>query len=252
LGRIEKGQDAMNNDNETSRFMTTRWSVIMKAQGDDSVAAADSIAELCRDYWYPLYAYVRRCGVTPEDAQDFTQGFFSSFLQNDWVMAVHQSRGKFRSFLLASIKNYMGKQWQKQKTIKRGGGIQFSSVDFETAEGRYINEPFHDLTPDKLFDRSWTISLLDSVLKELKNDYVAKGNEQLFEMLKDFLVAKTGNMAYAEIAEHLGMTESAVKVAVHRLRSRYRQLIRERVAQTVSDEEDVASEIHGLFSSLSS
>jgi len=238
-------------NNEVSRFMSTRWSIILKAQGDDSFIAAESLSELCRCYWYPLYAYVRRCGVTPEDAQDLTQGFFCSFFEKDWVNAVDQSRGRFRSFLLASIKNYMANQWQKQRAAKRGGGSSIFSIDFEDGEGRYINEPYHDLTPDKLFDRSWTLTLLDSALNELKKDYAAKGNSELFEAIKDRLASATGNTPYSVLAERLDMKESAIKTAVHRLRARYRELIRDLVDQTVADNSDIDNEIQEIFLSLS-
>ena len=231
-------------------FQTTRWSLIAAANGPSS-EKNDALAELCAAYWFPLYAFVRRRGHSADDSADLTQGFFTQLLEKENLAAADPSRGRFRSFLLSSLTNFICNESDRAHAMKRGGNQKTVSFDVGDAEARYLNEPATNLTPEKLFDRQWAVLLLDRALGEVRAEYNRMGNERLFEGLKTMLTFAPDAKSYSAIATELGMTEGAVKVAVHRLRQRYRQQLRMIIADSVASEEDVEEEIRHLFSAFS-
>lgn len=231
-------------------FVTTHWSVVVAAGRNDTTKAHDALAKLCQTYWHPLYAYVRRLGHSPPDAQDLTQEFFARLLAKNYLAGADESRGRFRSFLLASLKHFLVNEWEKARAQKRGGGQIPISIDMSTAETNCHFEPVDTLTADKIFERRWAVTLLDQVLRRLREEYVASDRERLFEQLKPTLTDDSGTMRYADIAVRLGTTEGAVKVAVHRLRHRYREVLRAEIAQTVSSPGEVDDELRNLFAAL--
>ncbi len=233
-----------------AHFQTTLWTIVIQAGRSDSTLARKALAQLCQTYWYPLYAFVRRQGYQAHDAQDLTQSFFARLLEKHSLGQVDREKGKFRSFLLASLKNFLANEWDKGQAQKRGGKQQVISLDHDSAESRYGLEPSHDLSPDKIFERRWALTLLEQVLANLREEYHADDKSDLFDQLKTTLTGESGSKPYATIAERLGMTEGAIKVAAHRLRHRYRELIRAEIAQTVSSAEDVDDELRHLLSVL--
>jgi RNA polymerase sigma factor (sigma-70 family) len=231
-------------------FATTHWSVVLaagKITGGD-----EALAKLCQSYWYPLYAYVRRQGHEAPDAQDLTQEFFARLLAKNYLADVQRERGRFRSFLLASLKHFLANEWDKARAQKRGGGQEAVPIDTQSAETRYGVDPAHDATPDRDFDRRWAMALLDQVLANLRAEFVADGKQKLFEALKVTLTGDRSSVPYGEIATQLGMSEGAVKVAVHRLRQRYREQLRAEIAHTVAASQDVEEELRHLFAALAS
>jgi len=232
------------------RFATTHWSVVVAAGRQSSPQAREALATLCQTYWYPLYVFVRRQGFSAEESQDLTQEFFARLLEKDFLALVDREKGRFRSFLLAACKHFLSNERDKARTKKRGGGREPISIDVDHAEGRYRLEPAHDLTPEKLFERRWAMTLLDQVLALLKNESVQAGKADQFDHLKAFLTGDKGQTSYREAAENLGMTEGAAKVAAHRLRKRYRTLLREEIAKTMSDRDSIEDEIRELFRAL--
>jgi RNA polymerase sigma factor (sigma-70 family) len=213
-------------------FPTTRWTLVLHAGRADSTARI-ALAELCQSYWFPLYAFVRRRGYLAGDAQDLTQAFFAHLLEKEALGRTAPEKGRFRTFLLAALKNFLANEWDKTRALKRGGGLEIISLDWNGAESQYRLEPCHQLTPEKLFDRRWALTLLDRVLNALHLEYDRDGNAELFEELKLGLAG--GGKRYAAIAARLGRTEAAVKVAAHRLRQRYRDRLRAEIAETVGD-----------------
>ena len=234
-------------------FHTTRWSLVAAA-AEPTAETNQALAELCQAYWYPLYAFVRRRGHAPADACDLTQGFFTRLMQKNDLAAADQSRGRFRSFLLSSLANFLCNQIDHERALKRGGGKKHVplTLDKDDAETRYQLEPVDGITPEKLFDRQWALLLLERVLLEIRSDYERAGNLLLFDGLKGSLTFDPDASSYEQIAAELGMTAGAVRVAVHRLRSRYRQRLRSIIADSVPSEEDVEDEIRHLFGALSS
>ncbi len=233
------------------RFTTTHWSLVLAAAGrSEDALGRQALASLCQVYWYPLYAFVRRQGHGPHDAQDLTQEFFLRLLDKDYLGDVDRTKGKFRSFLLAALKHFLSKQWARAKTIKRGGGRTLLPLDTLGAEDRYRREPEDNATPDRLFQRRWALTLLDRVLTRLCEEYEATGKQAVFEQLQGCLTRDRDVLPYAALAAKLEMTEAAVKVAVHRLRRRYRGLLRDEIAQTVADPREIDDEIRELFSAL--
>jgi RNA polymerase sigma-70 factor (ECF subfamily) len=212
-------------------------------------AARQAMGELAQLYWFPLYAYLRRRGSPPAQAEDLVQGFFAQLLERDALTAVDRSKGKFRSFLLACLQNYLADQSDKARALKRGGHRPILSLDALAAEARYAAEPVDQLTPERVFERRWARTLIDETLARLRDDYAARGQAPLFAALQHLLVGDAGD-TYARLAPRLGLTEAAVKVAAHRLRRRYRELLRDQIAQTVSDPALIAEEIRQLLSSL--
>ena len=232
-------------------FAPTRWTLVAAAGRRSSPNSQQALATLCETYWYPLYAYVRRRGHSPEDAQDLTQAFFAKLIARQDLGAVDRAKGKFRSFLLASLKHFLANEWDKRQAQKRGGGHTFIALDAQSAETRYALEPAHDLTADKLFERRWALTLLDEALQQLRAQYAAAGKERLFELLKATLTGECSTIPYSAIAAQLGLTEGAVKVAVHRLRQRYRDQLRAEIAHTVAGPAEVEDEVRHLFAVLS-
>lgn len=229
------------------RFVTTKWSLVLAAGAEASVESRDALETLCSLYWYPLYAYIRRGGCSPEEAEDLTQGFFAHLLDSGALETADPERGRFRSFLLTSAKHFVADERDKRHAKKRGEGLKVISLDVEHAEGRYRLEPVDGLTTEKLFDRQWAQALLELVLADLRGQYVQAGKERTFEQLKGFLSGNTARGSYGRASDGLGITEAAARVAVHRLRGRYRRLLREHIIQTVSAPEDVDDEIRRLF-----
>ena len=231
-------------------FATTRWSLVLDARESLTPQAQGALASLCELYWYPLYAYLRRRGHTVENAQDLTQGFFARLLEKRSLRVVDRARGRFRSFLLASLDNYVSNERDREYAQKRGGGTFTFSLDGSEAEERYRLEPQDQLTPETIFDRNWALTVLDRVLTKLSTDLHAEGKGELFERLKPCLIGDPDRGSYQELAEALGMTEAAVKVAVHRLRRRYRQRLHAEIAQTVEHPEDVDLELRHLIAAV--
>lgn len=232
-------------------FVTTQWSAVLKAGEASSPDAQRALEQLCATYWYPLYAYVRRQGHSLEDAQDLTQEFFARLLECRYLCRADRNRGRFRSFLLTSLKHFLINDWKKGNREKRGGGRPIISLDAEETETRFRAEPVDGRSPDKAFERQWALVVLDRVLGQLQNEFVASGRSQVFEELKSSLTGEGNDRSYAEIGRRLGMTEGNLKVTVHRLRGRYRELLREEIARTVAEPGAVDEEIRHLISALS-
>lgn len=234
-----------------ANFTPTHWTVVLAAAGQaDSTRARDALERLCRNYWLPIYAFVRRQGNNPHDAQDLTQEFFARLLEKNYLAHADREKGRFRSFLLASVKHFLANEWDKAKAQKRGGGFTLISIDTALGESSLGSEPADILTAEKIFDRRWALALLEQVLRRLREEYTRDGKEKQFEQLKATLTETSRSLPYAEIATRLATSEGAVKVAVHRLRQRYRELLRAEIADTVAGVEDVDDEIRNLFSAL--
>jgi RNA polymerase sigma factor (sigma-70 family) len=234
-----------------SVFVTTHWSVVLAAGRSDTTRARTALERLCRNYWQPLYAYVRRAGYSREEAQDLTQEFFARLLAQNTVARADPERGRFRSFLLASLKHFLAHEWERAGAQKRGGRVQFIALEFDTAETRCVQPVAPGDTPDRAFDHQWALALLDVVLGWVRKEYTDSGRDELFVGLKDTLTGGRSEIPYRELAARMGMSEGAVKVAAHRLRQRYRELLREEIANTVAGPEDVEEELQHLFAALS-
>jgi len=231
-------------------FATTRWTVVLAA-GDRSTPQSDvALEELCRTYWYPLYAYVRRHGHSREDAEDLTQAFFARLLEKNYLEGISSNGGKFRAFLLVALKRFLANEWDRANSQKRGSGAMPLSLDWQDADTRYQINPADNLSPDKLFDRTWAVTVLEHVITRLRDEHSADGKARFYEQLKQFLMAGTRDTSYTEAARALELSEGAVRVAVHRLRRRYRELLREEITQTLSDPAQAEEEMQVLFSAL--
>ena len=233
------------------RFVTTHWSVVLAAGAGSSPAAQTALETLCRTYWYPVYAFVRRRGFAVEDAQDLTQEFFLRLLERASLSHVAREKGRFRAFLLATLRNYLTNEWNRAQTAKRGGGQSLISWDEMRAEERYAQEPVADATPESLYERRWALNVMDQALTRLRDEARADGKDAQFEQLKPFLSSPGSEAEYARVAGELGMTPSAVPVAVHRLRRRFGALARAIVAHTVAAPDEVEDELHALVQALS-
>ena len=231
------------------QFTTTHWSVVLAAKEDSSPAAADALAQLCRAYWYPLYAYVRRKGYGVADAQDLTQEFFARFLEKHWLGAVDRRKGKFRSFLLSSLEHFLAKEWVRAHRLKRGGGQTIIAWEGCNPEERYRLEPADDWTAERIYERRWALTVLEQAMSTLAAEYAATGKQPLFEELKPFISGE--DEPYPELAARLQMSEGAVRVAVHRLRQRYGESVRGEIAKIVQRPEDLEEELRHLFAALS-
>ena len=230
-------------------FTTTHWSVVLAAQGESAEAKA-ALEKLCRTYWWPLYGFVRREGYKPEEAQDLTQAFFARLLERRDLETVRQKRGRLRSYLLASLKNFLSKARHRELTIKRGEGRPLVSLEDLLARERTDQEPSHKLSADRIYERRWALTLLDQVLTRLRAEYEVAGKLPLFDRLKELLARESGQPSQAEIAAEMQMTENAVKQAFHRMRHRYRQLLEEEIAHTVAAPEDVEDELRHFIAVL--
>ena len=234
-----------------ARFLTTRWSLVRGARGSSADARA-ALEELCRIYWYPLYAYVRRGGTAPEDARDLVQGFFASFLALNSLERLGEEGGRFRSYLLGALRHHVANERERSQALKRGGGEVPLPLELDGAEERYAREPADATTPESLFERKWALAVLERVLARLAAEQAEKGRGAVFERLRPFLVASDAEEPLAEAARALGLSENAARVAVHRLRARYRDLLLTEVAQTVDRPQDVEDELGRLLASLGS
>ncbi len=236
--------------NPRAVFATTHWSVVLTAASNDTTRSQMAMARLCQTYWYPLYAYVRRRGHSAQDAQDLTQSFFLYLLEQRWVGRADPERGRFRSFILATINHFLANEWKKGMAQKRGGDCQHLSLDWAVAEQRFYLEPAAQVAPDKLFDKQWALSLLSGVIDRLEHEYQSDGRADLFAALKQTLLGLRDSQPYAELALALDLNESAVKVAVHRLRKRYRKLICAEIAHTLDNPQEIEAEMRHLFQVL--
>jgi RNA polymerase sigma-70 factor (ECF subfamily) len=234
------------------QFATTHWSVVLMAGDSVSAEAQQALEYLCRAYWYPLYAYVRRQGHSPEDAQDLTQEFFARLLERQSVRLADPQRGRFRTFLLSSLKNFLVNEWEKAGAIKRGGGHAIVAINDEDAELRYVAEAVDGLTPDRIYEKRWAATLLEKVFGRIREKYAADGKERLFEALKPYVLGETLVDGYDEMGARLGVSAGALRVAMHRLRETYREVLRDEVARTVASPTDVDEELRQLVSALRS
>jgi RNA polymerase sigma factor (sigma-70 family) len=232
-------------------FATTRWTVVLTAGQRGAPEAEAALEQLCRTYWYPLYAYVRRHGQSREDAEDLTQAFFARLLQKNYLEGLRSEKGKFRAFLLAALKHFLANEWDRGHRKKRGGAVTVLSLDWQDADTRYQIGPADHLSPDKLYDRTWAVTLLERVIDRLRQESVAEGKSNLFEQLRPFLMLGKSAIPYANAATALSLSEPAVRVAVHRLRRRYRELLRDEIGQTLSNPAHVEDEIRALFTAFS-
>jgi RNA polymerase sigma-70 factor (ECF subfamily) len=231
-------------------FATTQWSLVLAAQDKTSPEAREALAALCRSYWYPLYAFIRRQGFDSDQAQDLIQEFFTRLLEKDFLGTVNPEKGKFRSFLLKACTHFLANERDRARAQKRGGDREIVSLSIDHAEHRYGREPAHTLTPERLFERNWALTLLEQVLARLKSEMIRDDKGRLFESLKIFLTGEGRGAPYRQLAADLGLTEGAVKVAVYRLRQRYRELLLEEIGRTVEDPADIDAEIDRLFAAL--
>jgi RNA polymerase sigma-70 factor (ECF subfamily) len=233
-----------------ARFPTTRWSRVARAVGQDDAAARAALEELCRDYWFPLYAFARRRGLSPHEAEDIVQGFLADLLERADRAAIDRSKGRFRSFLRAACDHYMANRRDHDQAAKRGGNRTVVSIHRLDAECRYDSEPAHEMTAERLFERQWALTLLERVLKRLEDESARSGKSALFDQLRAALQGDDLAPCYRDIAIALGMAEGAVRVAAHRLRARYRKLLRDEVGRTTDDSAGVDHEIADLLAAL--
>jgi RNA polymerase sigma factor (sigma-70 family) len=233
-----------------SRFTTTHWSVVRAAAGTPSADAHEAMTRLCESYWYPLYAFLRRRGHSADDAQDLTQAFFARLLEKRALRLADPARGLFRTFLLTAVKNFAANEWQRQVAQKRGGRSVTVSLDFETAEGRFQREPATNETPEKVFDRVWALTLLERAIGQVRAEFGEGGKGAQFERLAPYLTGDQRQPSYAETGTALGLTEGAVKVAVHRMRQKFRDALRDEIAKTVSTDEEMEDELRHLRNTL--
>ena len=231
-------------------FRTTHWSLVLTAGQGAPAEAAPALEQLCRAYWYPLYTYVRRRGHPPEEAQDLVQEFFSQLLERKDLGTVDRARGKFRSFLMASMNHLEANEWKKANRQKRGGGALVFSLDEQDAEGRFQHEPASDWTPEKAFERRWAETLLQQVLALLRAEFKAAGLEPRYDLLKPYLLSDEEPEPCVGLAARLGLTASGVKSAIRRMKLRYAEIFREEIARTVSTPEEIDEEIRHLFAAL--
>jgi RNA polymerase sigma-70 factor (ECF subfamily) len=232
-------------------FATTQWSLVLAAGESRSDVSERALAELCEQYWYPLYAYARRRGYDTEDARDLTQAFFAKLLEKRDLRTADPTRGRFRTFLLSSMKNFLAGEWRKDNTLKRGGAVEILPLDFDSAEESYGLEPSHELSPDAIYERRWALGLLEQAVTDLRSQYEEAGNLELFDALKGFLGGEDDVLPYSELSRRLGQSEGALRTAASRLRSRWRKRLCELVAETVSEKSEVQDELRSLIASVS-
>jgi DNA-directed RNA polymerase specialized sigma24 family protein len=240
----------MSDQPPAARFPTTHWSRIVATGDPDAPLAREALAELCQAYWFPLYAYIRRRGHDPDRAMDLTQDLFVRLLEKGVLAEADRARGRFRAFLRAVCADFLANSRDRENALKRGGGRPDLPIDSGDAEGRYAVEPAHELTPERIFDRTWALVLLGRVLERIREEYRLAGQSLIFEVLSPVLTDGSRAVAYATLAAQLSMTEGAVRVAVHRLRRRYGERLREEIAVTVDEPAEVDDEIRDLFAAL--
>jgi RNA polymerase sigma factor (sigma-70 family) len=231
-------------------FATTHWSVVLAAGDRVAPAASQALAQLCEGYWYPIYAYVRRRISDVHEAQDLTQAFFEQLLERRALEAADPERGRFRAFLLTACKRFLINEWHKDRAVKRGGGRRPLSFDFNSGESKLGLVAADTLTPDEMYDQKWAITLLERVMDQLRAEYAAKDRLAHFETLKNYLAGSPQDASFATAAQALGISDTTAKVAAHRMRKRYRELLRGEIAQTVERPEEIDEEIRELFNVL--
>lgn len=236
---------------ESARFKTTHWSVVLAARRSSSPDYKKALAALCEAYWYPIYAYLRRHGYSVYDAEDHTQGFFTALIEKQGLRQVDPQQGRFRSYLLGALKHYLNDAKDRAEALKRGGGFTIASLDNTEAENLLNQAAATGLSPEQLFDRSWALTLLQRAIRRLEEEFAAGENQKVMKQLMGYLAPAGDTTLYREAAEQLNMTEAAIKAAVYRLRRRYRILLKDEIARTVSTDTQVEEEIHFLFSALS-
>jgi RNA polymerase sigma-70 factor (ECF subfamily) len=246
-----RSEDRLQAVSEGVCFATTHWSVVLTARDGLDSEAHEALSRLCEAYWYPLYAYLRRRDFAPSDAEDLTQSFLAYLLSKDFLANVHPERGKFRSFLLASLNHFVSDHFDKEHRLKRGGGQRVLSLDAASAEQRYDLEPVEELDPQRIFERRWALTLVEAAMNRLESEAAATGKLELFHRLKPSLVGDRNALRYSQIGQALGLSEGAIKVAAHRLRLRFRDLFQEEIAQTVSQPSEIEEEMQFLFQVLS-
>jgi RNA polymerase sigma factor (sigma-70 family) len=232
-----------------SDFPTTRWTLVLAATDPQRKDARSALVSLCEGYWYQLYAYVRRRGYSADQAQGLTQEFFIRLLEGRYLDRADPAKGRFRSFILTSLRFFVADEADRQRARKRGGGV-IAPLEFSSGEDRYKREPTHDETPERIFERRWALSVLDRVVEKLRNEFVQHGRPEHFERLKVFLLGQSDARPYAALAGEMNMSEGALKVAIHRLRKRYRELFRQEIADLVADPAEVESELRFLVAAL--
>jgi len=250
MGGVASGDAQFDGTAAAARFDTTRWTLVLQAGQRDGAGGREALARLCGAYWYPVYAFLRRKGRDADAARDLTQGFFARLLDKDVLGAADPARGRFRSFLLKSVEHFAANEDKRERALKRGGGAWHAPLDFDDAEGCYRREPAHEVTAERLFERRWAVALLDCVLARLRARSTKGGDARVFERLKVFLAGPLPDDSYAAAAAELGMSEAAVKVAIHRMRGRYRELLRDEVGRTVETEAEIDVEIRHLFDAV--
>jgi RNA polymerase sigma factor (sigma-70 family) len=239
---------------QMGRFTSTQWSLVLAAAGRSTPASENALGALCAAYWPPLYAYIRRRGYEVSEAQDLTQAFFVRLLEKNYLGDADREKGKFRSFLLASLNHFLANEWDRKQAQKRGGGVTIVPLEMDSAEGYYRTDRADLLTPEKLFERRWALTVIELALKRLEEEFTDKGKARLFNCVKPFLTGADGELTYHQIGAELGMSEGAVKAAVHRMRRRFRELMRAEIAQTIMrpDQPDaIDAELRSLLAALS-
>ena len=248
MNEDESATDTLPRD---AKFPVTHWTAVFAAGRKSHPGIDKALAEVCTQYWFPLYAFVRRKGLSPEEAQDMTQGFFEVLLEKNYLGDVDRERGRFRTFLLSACENYLRNEWAKRRTIKRGGEVSFISIQVDDAETRYLMEPQDQSTPEKVFEHSWAMGMLSLTMDRLRSEFTKAGKADQFSVLEAFLSGEKRPASYADAAAKLGISEGAVRVVTHRLRTRYGQLLRQAIAETLADPRDVDEELRHLFAVLS-
>jgi RNA polymerase sigma-70 factor (ECF subfamily) len=241
---------AATSDSRPRAFGTTHWSLVVAAAGGDVASARAALARLCETYWYPLYAFVRRKGHAPHEAEDLTQAFFAQLLEHNWLARADQSKGRFRSFLLTALNRFLANEWDRATSQRRGGHLRRVPFDVGNAESRFSLEPADTDTPEQEFERQWALAVLEHVLARLREEYVERGQAAMFDALKPSLVGSREAQPYARLASEMGTTEANVKVAVYRLRQRCRERLLEEISHTVASHDEVEAEVRHLFSVL--
>jgi len=234
----------------TGRVATTQWSQVLAARDGSDTEARAALESLCQTYWQPLYAFIRHQGASPDEARDLTQGFFAEFLEKDFLAGVDPDKGRFRSFLLASLRHFLSHERDRSRALKRGGGTLTLSLDTDVAEERYLHEPATGGTPEEVFERRWALTVLGRALATLRQESTGEDQQQRFEVLKPYLTGEEPRRPYREVGEELGITELAVRRAVHRLRRRYGQVLRDEISETVAGEDAIEDEVRHLLTAI--
>ena len=248
IGAVKESTDSDVQFGGAGAFAGTRWSIVVKARSKDWDVAGKALSELCSIYWYPLYAFARRSGRNHHEAEDITQGLFLHLIGKDGLNSVDPRKGKFRSFLLIAMKHFMANEWHRSQAQKRGGGKTIVSIDMALGEGRYENEPVDTVKPEVLYDRGWAMTVLQTCINDLEEEYGSKGKHEVFSLLKDRIVGETRAVPYSVLAGELNMTEGNVKISIHRLRRRFGEILRDHVSHTVESESEIDEELRYLMS----